>query len=258
METSKSIRKYLFQFNADTSYLEICEFREIIITKHSFKSGNKIKFCLNTEEHYGTASFPMKDKHGQYYCGTCKHVAVSSEFEIETDDGKTLHASKYYQSQNLDFSLLKLKNLQHNNTVCKHGIRIEEDSFVSGEILENDILPDEGHVVFKWGATTGRTEGHYKGIICTKKIENEKYDIETFIIEGNIGDFSKPGDSGALVCMKPDSNVFTKYIAAFVLIGELDGFEGKNYTNTHACYRVSVPLMEMETDRLCSNIKPCF
>ncbi|VDH90011.1 Hypothetical predicted protein [Mytilus galloprovincialis] len=258
MENAESIQKYLRQFNADISRLEICEFHEIVIAKHAFKSGNKIKLCINSEEHYGTASFPMKDKHSQYYCATCKHVTVSSEFEIETDDGITLPACEYYESKDLDFSLLKLQNLQKNNIFCRHGIRTEEDCFVSGEILDNDILPNEGHVVYKWGATTGLTEGHYKGIICTKKIENEKYDIETFIIEGNSGDFSKPGDSGALVCMKPDSNVFTRYMAAFVLIGELNGFDGMIYTNMHACYRVSVPLMEMEKNNLCSNIKPCF
>lgn len=249
------VRKYLCTYFEDISLVNICEYVEMNVSKHFFKSGNKVKLCINSKAHYGTVSFPMKDEENRYYCATCRHVTVGSIFDIQTDDGNELPAEIHYRADELDFSLLKIKNA---NVVCHHGIRTEQNCFISGEVLEYDMMPSENDSVYKWGATTNLTEGTFKGVICTRKSENGKYDIETFIIQGQNEQFSKEGDSGSLICIAPDSILYTSHMAAFILIGKLNNYEGINYPNSHICYRVSLPLMDMRKTIACSKIIPCF
>ncbi|CAC5403563.1 unnamed protein product [Mytilus coruscus] len=161
----------------------------------------------------------------------------------------------FYVSEDVDFALLKLRNA---NLCCSHGIRYGKNKFLPGELLENDMMLNENDIVYKWGATTGRTSGKYHGVLCTRKQENGNYDIETYIVEGLDGPFSDEGDSGSLICIKPDSIVYTNHMAAFILIGELQKYEEIDYVNTHACYRVSIPLMEMRKNKACRYIKQCF
>lgn len=226
------------------------------IRKHMLMSGLKVKQSQSSQARYGTVSFPLKDGNGQYYCATCKHVLEGvSSFYIQTDDGTLCRSNSFYVSEDVDFALLKLQN---ENLCGSHGIRYRKNNFLPGELLENDMMPNENDKVYKWGATTGRTFGTFQGVLCTRKQENGNYDIETFIVEGLDGKFSEEGDSGSLVCIKPDSIVYTSHMAAFILIGEVQKYAGIDYENTHACYRVSIPLMEMKKNKACSNIIPCF
>ncbi|XP_052071234.1 uncharacterized protein LOC127709660 [Mytilus californianus] len=251
-----SIRSYLLQYNEDISIVNICEYQEMTTKKHTLMSGIKVTQSESFPARYGTVSFALQDEKGQYYCATCKHVIEgSSSLNIETDDGYLFCTKLFYCSEDVDFALLKLQN---TNVCGSHGIRHGKNEFIPGELLENDMMPNENDTVYKWGATTGRTNGKYIGVLCTRKLENGNFDIETFIIEGLDEHFSKEGDSGSLVCIKPDSVVYTSHMAAFILIGELEQYDGNVYVNTHVCYRVSIPLMEMKKHKACSNIKPCF
>lgn len=233
----------------------MCEYRELAITKHSFKSGNKVKIGLNSQARYGTISFPLKDRESQYYCATCKHVTLESNMYIQTDDGTELPATLFYSTDVCDFSLVKIQNRE---IFCPHGIRTDKNTFISGEILKNDMSPTYDSIVYKWGATTGLTLGNYKGLLCSRKDENKCFDINTYMIEGQYKLFSEEGDSGSLVCIKPDSRIFTKYMAAFVLIGSVERFDEIKYHNVHACYRVCVALSEMKNSKSCKKIDTCF
>ncbi|CAC5403559.1 unnamed protein product [Mytilus coruscus] len=213
------IRRYLGKYNFNISDVNICDYQEIAINKHSFKSGSKLKLEPNLQTRYGTVSFPLKDANNRYYCATCKH------------------------SQGIS---------------CSHGIRTDDDEFSSGEILHNDMTPMDDSIVYKWGATTGLTLGKYKGLLCTRKGKTGSYDISTFIIDGQSEPFSREGDSGSLVCIKPDSVIYTRHMASFILIGEINKYAGNDFKNMHACYSVGVPLSEMKKTKLCKKIHPCF
>ncbi|CAC5394944.1 unnamed protein product [Mytilus coruscus] len=251
-----SIQKYLSKYSADVSNVKICEDKLMTIKEHSLKPGTKVQLSNQLSARYGTVSFPLKDEEHQYYCATCKHVTEGSDnLYIQSDNGHTLPLDSIYKSQDVDFALLKLRT---QNISCSHGIRYGENEFLPGELLENGLTPSFNDIVYKWGATTAQTFGKYQGVICRRRQEQGYYDIETFIIEGLDNQFSREGDSGSLVCIQPDGVVFKSHMAAFILIGELGNYDGVDYSNTHACYRVSVPLMEMKNTDLCRNIEPCF
>lgn len=251
------IRRYLRQYISNISDVKICDYQEIAINEHSFKSGSKLKLEPNLQGRYGTVSFPLNDANNRYYCATCKHVTLQSTntLYIQTNSGKELPATVFYNSDDCDFSLVKLKN---QGIFCSHGIRTDNNEFRSGEILHNDMTPLDDSIVYKWGATTGITLGKYKGLLCSRKGKTGSYDIGTFIIDGQSEPFSREGDSGSLVCIKPDSVIYTKHMASFILIGEIDKYAGNDFKNIHACYSVSVPLSEMKNTKLCKKINPCF
>lgn len=148
--------------------------------------------------------------------------------------------------------------LQKTKVAFFKGIRNDSNSFISGEMLQKDMIPNDDSTVYKWGATTGLTVGKYKGLLCTRKGTNGYYDSETFIIDGESEQFSSGGDSGSLVCIKPDSVIFTKHMAAFILTGEIEKYDDTDIKNMHACYRVGEPLSEMKKTNLCKTIDPCF
>lgn len=251
-----SIQRYISKYHADVSIVHICEYHVISITKHSLKSGLKLLLGNPFQSSYGTLSFLLQDEKSQYYCATCNHViAMSNTHYIQPDFGTLVSIDFFYKSQDVDFALLKLRN---HKITCSHGIRFGENEFKSAKLLENGLLPNENDIVYKWGATTAKTFGKYLGVVCSRKSDVGNYEIETFIIEGLDGQFAQKGDSGSLVCIKPDEVVFTSYMAAFILIGEQANYDGVEYTNTYSCYRVSVPLMEMKKTESCKNLKPCF
>ncbi|XP_052075244.1 uncharacterized protein LOC127712686 [Mytilus californianus] len=252
----ESIREYLCKYCTDISPVKICEYKEMIVTKHCFKSGNRV-MKVGNQNRYGTASFPLKDRENRYYCATCKHVtAITGDANIISNGGMALSTDSLTFNTELDFALLKLRN---TNIVCNHGIRTEDNCFVSGEVLEIDMTPGKDDQFYKWGATTGLTKGNYIGIILIKT-ETTNYGIENFVIEGQFGQFSMPGDSGSLICISPDSIVYTSHMAACILVGECtpSNFDENFTPNRHMCYRVSLPLSEMKSSESYSTIIPCF